>query len=369
MLTLQRYVLRSLFFNFLVTLIVITGVFFIAGCVRVLYSKAGAPDVVSFLRLVPLLMIQTSSVTVPMSLLVAVVVSYGRLASDNEMIGVLMGGIHPYWVLSPAILLGLCLSAVNLFVNTEFVPRARELRDALVKQSVNALLQTLNADDNNLKIGDLRMHYRLRDEEGWFHDVSIYLLKSGKDDVHRLQPGFPIRAARARPTVDTERNSISVVLLDWEGESEAGQKRLTRVSSDRFRLDLSLPELFAERERDRNVDELSTLELLLYRATNLELRYFTYRYTLEYHKRIANAFACLVFVFIGAPLGIFFRRGGQLEAFLVSFLLVMIFYYPFMVAGDTLASNGKIPAVVGAWLADGVSLLVGGGLVWKLFRS
>ncbi len=368
MLILQRYVLRSLVLNFVVTFLVITGVFFIAGCVRVLYSKDGSLDVVSFLRVLPLIMIQTSSVTVPMSLLVAVVLSYGRLASDNEMIAVLMGGVHPYWILSPALLVGIVLSFVNLFINTEFVPRAREVRDALVKTSVSTYLKSLTTDANNLKLDRFRMHYRFRDEEDWFHDVTIYMMTRGDSDILRLQDGFPVKAARARPRVDSVNSMFVVELRDVQAQQE-DEKTVNRASSRDTQLAWAFSELLEDRQRERNVDELTSTELLGYRAAGLELRYFGYRYTLEYHKRIASAFACLVFVLIGAPLGIFFRRGGQLEAFLVSFLLVMVFYYPFMVAGDSLASNGKISPEVGAWLADAVSLLVGGSLMFKLFRS
>lgn len=76
----------------------------------------------------------------------------------------------------------------------------------------------------------------------------------------------------------------------------------------------------------------------------------------EYHKKFSIAFACMVFVLLGAPLGILARRGGVRAGFLsVAFFL---FYYLCLVGGEQLADR----RLLNPWLSMWVANIVLGGL-------
>jgi lipopolysaccharide export LptBFGC system permease protein LptF len=76
-------------------------------------------------------------------------------------------------------------------------------------------------------------------------------------------------------------------------------------------------------------------------------------FTFQVHQRFANLAAALVFVLVGVPLGIQVRRSGRGASLALS-VLVALAYYLLMVAGEGLATQGRVPAAAGAWLPNGV---------------
>ncbi|MGH9585365.1 MAG: LptF/LptG family permease, partial [Acidobacteriaceae bacterium] len=75
------------------------------------------------------------------------------------------------------------------------------------------------------------------------------------------------------------------------------------------------------------------------------------RYFIELQKRLAFPFACLVFMLVGVPLGLSSRRGGKGAGFVLTVLLVFIYYF-FSSTGTALAKQDKIPVVIGVWLVN-----------------
>ena len=72
--------------------------------------------------------------------------------------------------------------------------------------------------------------------------------------------------------------------------------------------------------------------------------------SVEIHKKFALPAACVVFVLIGAPLGMRVKRGGPAVAFVsIGFFL---FYYACLVVGEELANRLILPAWLAMWLAN-----------------
>jgi LPS export ABC transporter permease LptG len=74
-------------------------------------------------------------------------------------------------------------------------------------------------------------------------------------------------------------------------------------------------------------------------------------YLIEFHRRLAYPAACLVLMLIGVPLGTASRRGGKSMGFIVTILLVLV-YYLLSNFGIAWAKQGRLPAEVGVWLAN-----------------
>jgi lipopolysaccharide export system permease protein len=87
------------------------------------------------------------------------------------------------------------------------------------------------------------------------------------------------------------------------------------------------------------------------------------RYRVEIHKKYSIALACLIFVLIGAPLGLSIRRGGLGVIGGVA-LGIFMFYWVTLVQGEKLADRGFLPPWIGMWIANLVMLLVG---LWLVF--
>ncbi len=83
-----------------------------------------------------------------------------------------------------------------------------------------------------------------------------------------------------------------------------------------------------------------------------------------WHEKLTLSFACLIFFFIGAPLGAIIRKGGFGMPFLVSILFFLI-YYVITITGKKLAQEGTWEAWQGMWLSSAFTLPIGIFLTYK----
>jgi len=82
------------------------------------------------------------------------------------------------------------------------------------------------------------------------------------------------------------------------------------------------------------------------------------RYQVEIHKKYALAFACVVFVLLGAPLAVLFPRGG-LGLVIAASSGIFAVSWGGLIGGESLADRGIAPAAVAMWAPNAMFLLVG----------
>jgi lipopolysaccharide export system permease protein len=89
------------------------------------------------------------------------------------------------------------------------------------------------------------------------------------------------------------------------------------------------------------------------------------KFLVEYHKKFAIPVACIVFILIGAPIGVRAKRGGYGFAMGMS-TVVFIIYYLALTGGEDLADRRLLPPWLSMWLANLVFLAFG---LWLLRRT
>jgi len=85
-------------------------------------------------------------------------------------------------------------------------------------------------------------------------------------------------------------------------------------------------------------------------------------YRVEIYKKFSIALACIVFMFIGAPLGLTLRRGGLATIGAVA-LGIFMFYWVTLVQGEKLSERGFFPPWLGMWIAN---LIMSGVGIWLI---
>lgn len=88
------------------------------------------------------------------------------------------------------------------------------------------------------------------------------------------------------------------------------------------------------------------------------------RHDIEMQRKFTLSFACIIFFFIGAPLGAIIKKGGIGTPLVISVLLFIV-YFIFDNAGFKLARDGKLPVWEGIWLSSAVLLPLGVFLTYK----
>jgi len=87
------------------------------------------------------------------------------------------------------------------------------------------------------------------------------------------------------------------------------------------------------------------------------------------HKRLAQAASVFVFALVGIPLGVLPGRRSVMIAFGMSFGIVLLVFYPFLILGEVAAEAGALPVGAAMWAGDGFVFITGAALmVWVLRR-
>lgn len=92
------------------------------------------------------------------------------------------------------------------------------------------------------------------------------------------------------------------------------------------------------------------------------------RHAIELQKKFTLSFACIIFFFIGAPLGAIIRKGGLGMPLVISVFL-FIFYFIIDNTGYKMAREGKMPVWEGMWLSSAVLLPLGIFFTYKAMRD
>lgn len=92
------------------------------------------------------------------------------------------------------------------------------------------------------------------------------------------------------------------------------------------------------------------------------------RHAMERHKKFTASLCCLIFFFIGAPLGAIIKKGGLGLPVVVS-VLIFIFYYSINVAGEKLAKTGEWTVWFGMWMSTFILAPIAVWLTYKANRD
>ena len=90
-------------------------------------------------------------------------------------------------------------------------------------------------------------------------------------------------------------------------------------------------------------------------------------YEIEFHRRFALPTACLVLAMVGIPLGLSARKGGKSTGFVMTILLVVVYYF-FSMIGVQMARQGKMTPWFGSWMGNIFFFVCGLVLLWRVDR-
>ncbi|MDX9812693.1 MAG: LptF/LptG family permease [Bacteroidales bacterium] len=135
---------------------------------------------------------------------------------------------------------------------------------------------------------------------------------------------------------------------------------------DRTRLFDSLPvvdKLLVISRAINNIREGNTYLVEATESNIFEVRHIK-KYEVEWNKKFTLSFACVVFFFIGAPLGAIIRKGGLGTPAVISILFFVI-WYVVSLSGQKLVEENKVNTIAGMWASSYILLPIGVFLTYK----
>jgi lipopolysaccharide export system permease protein len=280
----------------------------------------------------------------PMSLLFAVIWTYGRLSHDSEIVAMRACGLSMRTILMPALGLGLVIGLISAQTSFELAPWGNRRFEVLF----NNLRQTKAAatiKEGTFSEGlfDLVVYANKIDSEtNLMHDIFIY------DERDPKMP-LTIIAKTGELLNDPQTPGQSALLRLASGSIHRKAETHTKINFETFDVHLSDPTQIQERDKSPQSWTWSDIQDMLNEHPSEK---DAIKLKIEWNKRMAIAVICVVFALIGVGLGVQpNRRSGRSSGFIVC-LAVIIVYWVLYVTCEGLARGGQIEPAVALWLPN-----------------
>jgi LPS export ABC transporter permease LptF/LPS export ABC transporter permease LptG len=360
---LTRYTLREVTSHALIGAAIFTFVLFTRdlGHILELVVRASAPlpSVAEiFFYTVPLAL----TYTIPMSVLVGILIGLSRLAADSEITAMRASGMG-VWSFGRVLAIFVAAAwGVALLNGLYLAPWS---------------LASLGRLEDQLKGSQASYEVQPRVFYEGFPKLVLYV-----QDVHSAQGGAVWEdvfladiSDAANPRITLAREGILVpegqdrlhLHLTSGSTHETDPAQADHYQISTF-LETDIPIDLASsdtKEEQTPVKAISTRELYD-RARSVD-PVSKRLYLIEFYNRFALPTACLVLAMVGIPLGLSSKKSGKSGGFVLTIVLVFVYYFVSLI-GVSLAKQGRVPPALGAWLANIVFFAAALFLLWQAER-
>jgi lipopolysaccharide export system permease protein len=385
--TLHLYLTRQVLATLLMTVAVFTFVLMLGNVLKEVLPMLMNRQTTIFTvaKAIALLIPFVLMFALPMGMLTATLLVFGRFSADQELTAARASGISLLSLAAPIVLLGLVCCGISAWMNMDLAPRSRVafknlLLEAGIRQP-NALLP----EGQFVKDFPGAVVYVGKNDGRNLKDVMVYLLK---DETNTF---MQITAPRGEFRVDTATQAAEVHLfdarsltmvegvlrpqfygewahqLDLKGAIRAGKH--VRVSDMSF---LQLRQELRDMEKRLAVPGWGKTAAGDSTQTASQLRQqralLTAPMRLHMHRQLAFSFACLGFTLVGIPLAIRVHRRETNIGFVIALGLVAV-YFSFIFLGQSLEARPELFPHLIVWIPNFIFQGIGAVLLWRANRG
>ncbi len=345
----NRYILREILVPFGLGLAVFTLILLIARILKLveMVVNRGVP-LLEVLKLFSYILPAFLEVTVPMAVLLAVMVAFGRLSSDSEIVALKTSGVSLYQLTRPVALFAAVIYLIALALSLY----ARPWGNSLLRNALYEIAKTRASAGIKEKV--------FSDD---FAGLVIY--------VDRIEPpGNTLRGILISDTRDpTQHNTVfaevgllvpnealHVLVLRLLGGTIHAfypqDRSYHRTEFSIYDISLDLNTALAKLQpREKDQSEMTVPELQAAIAARRATGQPAHAEAVELQRKFSIPFACLAFAGLAVPLGIRPSRSARSRGFTMS-LSIIFAYYVLLSMGESLGERGVLSAAVALWIPN-----------------
>jgi len=300
--------------------------------------------------------------TFPMSMLLATLLTFGRLSGNSEITAMKSCGISFSRIAMPAIVMGFIVSMGAIAFNEYVVPWANTAyRNVLyyeiegnngMKSQEHIILKEINGD----MIQRLAYARRYDAEVQQLQGITLQEFGSDGKVTHVENADY----AEWNGNIWTMHNGVIYDIASDESQSEHMVRFKTQV------LPISAnPHQIVREQKD---PEELTMKELRAQIDIMKTQYVdTNKLEAELYQRVTVPMASLIFALVGVPLGLQPTRNSSSAGFAMSVIIIFV-YYALMTMGNALARSGALPPLLAVWLPNLIGLVAGAFLIKRAAR-
>ena len=303
--------------------------------------------------------------TIPWGFLTAVLLVFGRLSADNEVIALRANGVSFPRIFVPVLAVALLLVGICFWINIEVAPRAQySMMNSLFRIATHDPASMFQADEVVDQFPDRRIYVGARDGEAMKNLIVFEI-----DD--RGNPSKVVFAKTGTLTSDEEHQRLLLRVHDANFEQrdsrqpdnvELIQQGITMREGV---FPMSLKKLIDRKKRDKPLTSHTLGELMEELAKPDCPRRLAFR--VEMSKRFSMSLAALAFALIAVPLGITAHRKETSVGFALS-LVIAFSYFFFILVAEAMSKNPAMPGGLPVFMIWLPNLLFIGLGVWLFSR-
>lgn len=311
----------------------------------------------SVLKVFAMLLPSFLVLTLPIAGIIASITAFGRLSFDKELVAMRAAGLSLMRLSQPVLLFAVSVFGLTLLLSQWGQPwSSMNIKKVALNLLRDQLVLALERGTFNEPIPNMTIF--VQDSADGRTAKGIFISDERAQGKPRL-----IVAEQYQVLMDQANDQVALRLLNGVIHSRPDEiDQYEQIAFTSYDLKLNL-----NQSGYASVDERPTYESILAELQQSggkdpgALRRMT-----EYYKNLAFPTASLVFCMLGVPVGIVSKRSGRIGGFAVGVLVVVV-YYVLNVACDFLVTTGNIAPFVGAWLPNGIFVVV--TILWFLKMS
>ena len=343
--TTSFYILKEILPIFLIGLLVFTVILLMDKILKLieLVVNRGA-SLSNILMLFVFISPSFLIITIPIAVLLATLLTFGRLSSDSEVTAFKASGMSLYQLFIPVSVFALgtfLLTSFLVFYGLPWGNRGFKATLFLIAQS-KADIEIKERIFSDTFSGLVVYVDRVPIQGNRMEGILIYdEREKGSSSTIIAKDGFLIN----------NRENQEIILRLSNGDIHRYEPQLQtfqKIKFDTYDLKLELAKTFMAIEKKLKDREMSIDDIREKMEETKRKGGDTIPYEVEIHKRYAIPFTCIVFALIGVPLGIQPRRSGRSYGFILS-ILILLAYYIFLTASEILAMRKTMPPLLAGW--------------------
>ena len=347
----NRYIIKEMLGPFSINILVFTFLFLMSQMIDITNWIVNYNlNLLDLLTIIALSLPWFLMFIIPMSVMMAILLTFLRLSGDNEIVAIKSCGLSIYRLLPPVIIFALGGCLLTGFITLYGIPQS--------KSYLNTMVLRLAA--SNVDIG-----LKERTFNDAFKDVMLYV---NKIDTHNKKlidifiedkrtPDIVSTVVAPEGRLLTEPEKFMFHLLLSNGtihQTNLTERSANSIRFNTYKLSLDLSKEMEDVEpRDKHREEMSIAELRQYIMDSPEKDEDYYKARIVLHRRFSIPVACLTMGLLAFPLGIQSKTTKRSFG-LILCLFFFLLYYLLLTAGYAFGEEGTYPPEIGMWLPNGV---------------
>jgi LPS export ABC transporter permease LptF/LPS export ABC transporter permease LptG len=370
----DSYIVREMLAPTAIGLLVFTFVLLIDQIPRLLaVLVARSADLATIVRVFVNLLPSILAVTIPMAFLLGVLLAFGRMASDSEIVALRAVGVSPARLLVPVMMLAAATTALTFYINAVALPAANQAHRQLVFDLLVSKARTdvrARAFSETLLPGQMILYVQdIEAETGTWKNLLIH---------DRRDPREPklILARTGELLIDKKNHSVRLELGAGSEHTfvAAEPRQYSRLAFASMSFELPEDEFFPDKKRlllskgDREMTLRELSDQIRGLRAQGKPRSEWGRFAVEWHKKFAIPTACVVFGLLGLALSLGSKKEARSSAFALS-IGVIFAYYVLIRLGEQAGDTGLLAPWLSMWGANVVLGAIALVLLWLNHRE